>query len=473
MNQAQVQLKKGRILIVDDFPENLRLLIDLLHKYGYQVQSAINGEIAFQEIATTCPDLILLDIIMPGMDGYQICQILKNSKQTHDIPIIFLSGLDTEAEKVKAFKVGAVDYITKPFYLEEAIARIENHLNIRRHQKLLKQAIKQQSEQLEDTTKMLDRSRTLLNGFLNTSQDGVTIFESIRNRHHQIVDFVCILANPLAVMAIGNISSQSKLVGKRLLKDFPDNLLKRLFEFFIEVVDNCTVVDKEYYYQQQSFQAWFHIVVVKLNDGFIANFCDITENKQMELALQEANQELHLQANLDSLTQIANRRRFDEYLTQEWARCAREQKPLSLILCDVDFFKAYNDNYGHQAGDLCLAKVAQSMNLVIKRPSDLLVRYGGEEFAVVLPHTKSEGALKVAEDIRSIIKQQQIPHAFSGISQHITLSLGVAAIIPSPNFSAESLIAAADRALYEAKQLGRDRVVGKTIEQPFLHGVRE
>jgi two-component system, cell cycle response regulator len=470
MNEAQAELRKARILIVDDFPENLKLLAGMLDKQGYEVRSAVSGKIALESIAITLPDLILLDIVMPGIDGYQVCQILKKNQQTAEIPIIFLSGLDTETEKVKAFQLGAMDYIAKPFYLQEVVIRVKTQLINYKNKQLLKQKVYYQSEKLEQIGKMLDRDRSLLNGLLNTSQDGVAVFESIRDRNRKIVDFACLVANPLAVMAIGDMSLT--LVGKRLLRDFPENLLKRLFQLFIDVVDNCTILDKEYYYQQEAFQGWFHLVVVKLNDGFIVSFTDISEKKHMEFALQEANQELHLQANLDSLTKIANRRRFDEYFTQEWSRCARDRQMLSLILCDVDFFKAYNDNYGHQAGDICLTQVAEGMNSVIKRATDLLARYGGEEFAIVLPATDSDGALKVAEEIRTAIKHLKIAHTFSGVSEYVTLSLGVASVIPDRNLSFESLIACADRALYEAKQLGRDRVVAKIIEQPLPFGIK-
>ena len=197
------------------------------------------------------------------------------------------------------------------------------------------------------------------------------------------------------------------------------------------------------------------------------NFRDITERKQMEIALKEANLELRRQANIDSLTQVANRRRFDEYLTQEWSRCAREKQTLSLILCDVDYFKFYNDAYGHQAGDECLYKVAQGMTMSIKRPADVVFRYGGEEFAMILPFTQGEGALKVAQDVREQIIKLQIPHDLSEVSHYVTLSLGVSSIIPNIESSPECLIAAADRALYEAKALGRNRVEYKALELPL------
>ncbi|MBD2740916.1 diguanylate cyclase [Coleofasciculus sp. FACHB-1120] len=174
--------------------------------------------------------------------------------------------------------------------------------------------------------------------------------------------------------------------------------------------------------------------------------------------LEEANRELQCIASLDGLTHVANRRRFDEYLAQEWRRLAREQVPISLIFCDIDCFKIYNDTYGHQAGDSCLRQVAGAIRLMLKRSSDLVARYGGEEFALILPNTPSAGAGYIAESIRSMVKSLEIVHVHSPVSPYVTLSLGVASIVPSLTSSPAALIAAADEALYQAKKEGRDRV---------------
>jgi adenylate cyclase len=173
--------------------------------------------------------------------------------------------------------------------------------------------------------------------------------------------------------------------------------------------------------------------------------------------LLQANDDLKQLVARDSLTQLASRRRFDEYLAQEWQRLTLTQAPLALILCDVDFFKCYNDTYGHQMGDRCLQQVALALYRAVQRPTDLAARYGGEEFAVILPNTDIDGAAKVAETIRLQIGALAIPHAASEVSTHVTFSLGVAGMIPNPQSSATALIAAADRALYQAKYQGRDR----------------
>ncbi|HEY9692006.1 MAG TPA: diguanylate cyclase [Oculatellaceae cyanobacterium] len=189
------------------------------------------------------------------------------------------------------------------------------------------------------------------------------------------------------------------------------------------------------------------------------------QQAQLYEQLQTANQELQRLANTDGLTKVANRRCFDETLQSEWRRLAREQLPLSLIICDVDFFKIYNDTYGHQAGDECLQRVARAIRLTVKRPADLLARYGGEEFVIILPNTDSVGAKQLADEIHFRVKLLQIPHEKSPLGNLVTLSLGVSSIIPDFSYSPEMLLAAADKALYQAKSEGRDRIIFKLVSE--------
>jgi len=175
--------------------------------------------------------------------------------------------------------------------------------------------------------------------------------------------------------------------------------------------------------------------------------------------LQQANQELQRLASSDGLTQVANRRCFDDTFNAEWQRLAREQASLSLILCDVDYFKLYNDTHGHLAGDDALRHVAKIISQTVKHPADLVARYGGEEFAVILPNTDSEEAIAVAREIQTNISALQLPHPNSQVSEFITLSLGVATITPYSQSSPATLIAAADQGLYQAKAQGRNCVV--------------
>jgi len=174
--------------------------------------------------------------------------------------------------------------------------------------------------------------------------------------------------------------------------------------------------------------------------------------------LTETNVELERLSTLDTLTGLANRRRFDEVLRHEWRRSAREGTPLSLVFCDIDNFKAYNDGYGHLAGDECLVKVARAVSTASQRPGDLAARYGGEEFVLVLPGTSEEGARILAERLRARVVELAIPHAHSSLAPHLTISLGVASAVPRPGSDPADLLEVADRALYAAKDEGRNRV---------------
>ncbi|CAN1209986.1 hypothetical protein TUMEXPCC7403_07300 [Tumidithrix helvetica PCC 7403] len=191
----------------------------------------------------------------------------------------------------------------------------------------------------------------------------------------------------------------------------------------------------------------------------IATQLEIAVQKaQLYEQLQSANLELIKITNLDYLTQIANRRCFDQQLDFEWQRLAREKASLSLIMCDIDFFKAYNDTYDHLGGDECLRQVARALAASVRRPADLAARYGGEEFAIILPNTEIDGALHVAEAIQLAVKNLQIVHEPSPVSKYVTLSFGVASIMPVVKAEPTVLVRFADHALFRAKELGRDRI---------------
>jgi len=181
---------------------------------------------------------------------------------------------------------------------------------------------------------------------------------------------------------------------------------------------------------------------------------DVLDNQwyqKFNLASQEAG--------IDGLTQIPNRRRFDEYLNQQWHQLAQARSPLAVILCDIDSFKAYNDTYGHLAGDACLCQVANALEQCLQSPKDLVARYGGEEFVVLLPQTDLPGATSVARRIQRVIRALQIPHLSSSAEPVVTVSIGVASLIPDPSEGIMQVIRLADDRLYQAKRLGKDRIV--------------
>jgi len=171
---------------------------------------------------------------------------------------------------------------------------------------------------------------------------------------------------------------------------------------------------------------------------------------------------LRASALLDGLTGVANRRKFDEDVQTDWRQCLRETAPLSLILIDIDYFKLYNDRYGHQAGDNCLKLVARALSETLRRPYDKLARYGGEEFACLLPKTKLAGASAMAERMQARVSELRVEHLGSDVDQVVTISLGVASMVPTPSETPELLLKAADQQLYEAKRTGRARVCALT-----------
>ena len=295
--------KKQRILVVDDSAENIDILVSLF-KDDYMVAAARDGAKSLKMAEKNPPDLILLDIIMPGMDGYEVCRKLKENEVTRDIPVIFITALSEAIDEARAFGIGAVDFISKPFQPIVVKARVNTHLNL-----------KKKSDMLE------------------------------------------------ALAAI------------------------------------------------------------------------------------------------DGLTDIYNRRKFDETMDIEWRRGARSQSPLSLIMVDIDHFKLFNDNYGHARGDECLKKVADALKNGLRRPGDFVGRYGGEEFAVILADSDAAGALHVAETLRRTIADLNVPHEYSDIAPYVTISLGVATVLfPAPGATFEKFIDAADGMLFKSKKNGRNQV---------------
>ena len=438
--------KKPRVLVVDDEPANLELIRQILSE-KYSISFAVNGDTALSILKKIQPDIVLLDVLMqPGMDGYEVCRRIKADEKCRDIPVLFISSLGDTMDKIKAFSTGGVDYITKPFQPEEMKARIESQITIRRQKMLLLEEI----EQRRRTEEALHRERALLAGILDSSLDGVAALAAIRNKEGGIIDFRILKANARAAEMTGR--SNTDKIEKTLATIMPGMKEDGIIEKFAEVCNSGTVLNFEHYYDHEGLDGWYRIVGIKLGDGLVVTISDITEKKKISLALEQ-------QAHVDGLTGIANRRYFDSYLEREWTRMKREKAPLTLIMADVDFFKNYNDCYGHQMGDVCLKKVAAAMKKSALRPADMAARYGGEEFALILPMTPSMGAVKVAGRTMDSIRKMEIKHEKSEVHPYITVSMGIATVIPTSDFQLKDFIGMADKALYSAKKEGRNRYV--------------
>lgn len=356
-----------KILMVDDQPINLRFLSNLLSSHGYQVYRAISGQLALNAAIAYAPDLILLDIRMPEMDGYEVCERLKKIPETAQIPVIFLSVLDDINDKIEAFRVGGLDYITKPFQVEEILARIEKQIDLQK----LQQQLKKQNVQLQ-------QSQLLLASVLNSSLYGVVAFSAVRNSQGNIVDFKWILLNRAAEKMLSMVSQD--LIGKYLLEEIPQACKNGLFDVYVSVVETGETLEREFYYEHnRKFSAWLHIVAVKLNDGLAVTFRDISERKQAEISLTRYAQELSrsnaelqqfayiashdLQAPLGTISgyaKLLERRCQDQFDSQaykfisniissctrmqnliddllEYSRIGRSQKPFGLTDCNLVF----------------------------------------------------------------------------------------------------------------------------------------
>lgn len=296
--------RKQRILIVEDVRLNVQILMNVLQD-EYELRVANNGLEALESVKELMPDLILLDIIMPEMDGYAVCAKLQSDPKTRDIPILFLTSLEGDQNEAYGLELGAMDYIRKPFSIPIVKTKIRNHLELKRYKDILKR-----------------------------------------------------------------------------------------------------------------------------------------------------------DSRVDGLTRIPNRRRFDEAFAEERSRSIRNKTPLSVLVIDLDLFKAYNDTYGHLRGDDVLKLVAQTLYRTLQRPGDLIARWGGEEFVALLPETDLDGAIYVGEVLRAAVADLKIPHeASSTQSQILTVSVGVASANISDPASYGTLLQCADQAVYLAKDHGRNAVV--------------
>lgn len=322
--------ESAKILIVDDREENLLALEAVLRLPNVSVVKATSGEMALELLLEHDIALVILDVQMPGMDGFETAELMRGNKRTREIPIIFVTGISKEDSYLfKGYESGAVDYLCKPLKVEILLGKV---------------------------------------------------------------------------------------------RYFVEKYFQRK-----ELVEKTEALD-----------------------------CKIKELEQVKEELEQANRRLEMLSIHDALTDLYNRRGFDTKAEEEFQRCRRNNRPMALLMIDIDFFKRYNDHYGHQQGDRCLILVAGALANLVNRPGDLLVRYGGEEFLVMLPETDLLGASHMASSICRTISNLQIEHLESEIAEYLTVSVGAVAVQPDKFCLLQEIVQGADEALYEAKKKGRN-----------------
>ncbi|MFC0250317.1 diguanylate cyclase [Massilia consociata] len=435
---------QAAILIVDDAPASLGLLQDILQGQGYRTFVATSGERALDLAQRIQPDLILLDVMLPGLDGLETCSRLKHQAATADIPVIFVSACSDTADIVAGFEHGAADYIAKPLRLPEVCSRVRAQLQIR-------SASQSHTHQVKRLRMIVDG---MDEGLMLLGQDGRIQY-----------------TNPASERCLGYPGRE--LAGRPLAELLAEPAARDFAAWFDqsddETLARCRGTREVLLRQPDGSLRAMDLSLSPLASGeqlWVAVLHDITHHKQSENALQRA-------ALADPLTGIANRRQFDACLEREWQRAMRNARPLSLLVLDVDHFKLYNDLLGHAAGDQCLQAIASTLQAHALRATDLAARYGGEEFVLLLPDTPHEGAAKVAEAIRADIERLRVPSPRSTTSDFVTVSVGASTIVPTQFDECRSLFQAADRAMYDAKAAGRNRVtaVGAGYAWEAMHRV--
>ena len=409
-------------------------------------------------------DVILLDLSLPDSQG--IDTIVQMKAKADNLPIVVLTALNDSDRAIEAVRQGAQDYLVKWKLAGELLIRSIRYA-IERHS--IETQLRQQAKRERLMARIVERIR-------NSLELSVILENTVEEvRQFLQTDRVCIYQ--FQSQRFDSIAAESKLndnnTSQQLVNlspfeaenpdGIPDCLVKTVL--IVPIWKTETKQKNPYSLSKNQNKLWGQLVVHNYHRSRQWEDWEIDFLKQLAsqlaIAIQQSELYLRLQelATLDGLTQIANRRHFNDTLNFEWNRLAREKKPLSLILCDVDHFKLYNDTNGHPNGDLCLQLVAKEIERSVNRSVDLVARYGGEEFAVILPDTNISGAIHLAEKIRKQVENLQIPHHNSPTMPYVTVSLGVSTSIPNLNLPPTHLIEAADRALFQAKGQGRNQVV--------------
>jgi len=444
--------EKKKILIVDNQPIILKYVSDLLEKKGYRVKTAEDGLGALDAIKEFIPDFFLLDLIMPNIDGATLCGIIRQNPRFQHTPVFILSAIAAEYT-CNLKELGADLCIAKgPLpemgnHILDALAHSgrvfdsENGVEVVGVENLYpRQATK---ELVKANRHYEDIFEHVSDGILEISRDGRIVF-----------------ANSAAATCLS--STKESLLGTDFLSWF-DGPIQNAAAHFIEI-PQCEEKTNSLRLGEKFLS--IKAIPMKTDAGIrVILLKDVTTYELNKQALEEANKELITLARTDPLTRIANRRWFDERLKEEWKRMSREKSHLSLLLCDVDNLKALNDEYGHAVGDECLKRVAQTLAEQTKRPADFAARYGGDEFALVLPNTSSNGAIHIADQIRRQVFDMGVKSKTRGKIASISLSIGIASASPGAGNSVELLLSVADDSMYQAKNQGRNRVVSRNIDK--------
>ncbi|MCS6960710.1 MAG: EAL domain-containing protein [Pseudanabaenaceae cyanobacterium SKYGB_i_bin29] len=432
----------GVILIVDDNPKNLEVLSECLDEAGFDVRVALDGENALRKASLELPDLIILDVMMPGLDGFSTCERLKASPQTKDIPVIFMTALAETEDKVKGFNAGAVDYITKPFRLEEVIARVKLHLSLRSMTKQL-QAENQARRQAEERLRHLveQQERQLAEAEHHLMELEIQLFEQHNFQETSWFKVFEKIAQKLRAEV-----QERKIAQEELLK------LKDALE--LEVAQRTAELQQRNEELKQN-QAILQKQMIKLSAAVASKQKAMLELEAANQALKLAKEQLRYDAYHDSLTKLPNRLQFMDALTEAIIKTQKvDDYKYAVLFADLDRFKVINDSLGHLVGDELLREAAQRLKAVVEPQGGVVGRFGGDEFIILLRDLETfNQAETLAEQLQAEFRKPFRLRAYevcTGLSIGITFSTN--------NYQEPAdVLRDADIAMYQAKANGRGR----------------
>jgi diguanylate cyclase (GGDEF)-like protein/PAS domain S-box-containing protein len=416
------------ILIVDDNLTNLKVLSETLSDAEYEVAIAMSGERAIRQIQNDPPDLILLDIMMPGIDGYETCQIIKNNSAWASIPIIFMTALAETSHKIKGFELGAVDYITKPFQEQEVLARVRTHLC------------------LKQTEMQLRQSEARMESILNSLE------EVVWSATLDLSQFIFL--NP-AVKNIFGCSANELIAAPHLWFDMVHPEDKDLLKQAFQLLDTQSSISLEYRIFDTTGNLRWLKIRAQIYDGYAEGQTDRVDGIILDISNQKrVENQLIYEASHDKLTGLANRNSFVCQVNQVLNSYKKSPSEIFAVLfIDLDRFKSINDSLGHHVGDQLLQQVAERLQKSL-RPFDLIARLGGDEFTILLKNLLNpEEVTIIAERIH-----YQLTEAFEIEDQIFFTSASIGIVTADSDYScAEELLRDADIAMYQAKQRGKSR----------------
>lgn len=477
-----------KILLVEDSETQLKFLRDGLVKNGFEVETALNGAEAYKKLYEYIPDIVVSDIMMPVIDGYQLCRMIKNVEETKKIPVILLTVLDKKIDSFWGKKAGAQLFLSKSIDMNELVRNINATLRRYPVSDEYKAALSQQNQRENSAQTRLN---TILNDLLLKSvfANEFRNLSDFMNYERVLVEKIFSLLSSFVEYHVAGLFfaspddyAENILYIDTLGRNFPKNLLSDIqYDFFrkmeeyrslkntkFEVVRMLLGKELDYKFTDLTSKIIIPLIFDKKLIGGICFYTrqdmDYASFRYFDIMIGELlaifkmkyqYTEKEFMSVLDGLTGLYNRRQFEIGLEQEFNRTRRHPSDFSLAILDIDFFKKVNDTFGHQYGDYVLRTVADLMKTAFRK-TDLLYRYGGEELIMIMPETNIEGAIIPVQRLRRMVEEYDFD--YNGVKTKVTVSMGLTMNYPDLNSPAD-ILKSADNALYKAKESGRNRVV--------------